>query len=697
MPVHRLITLIVFTVMAAYVLARAVLVPLSYDEAASLFRYVRSDFAGLFDFHVATNHLLSSMLTWFSAGVFGESPLALRLPGLLAALSYLTAALALARRAASPMIGVSGFVLLAANPYVLDYLALSRGYGLALALTLGSVYALLRWLDVRPDDMSARRWAARTVWLAAAAVVANFSSLTMFLAVLGVVVLRSWWTQRSRTSTTSRAPHTVVPRWSRATIVTWLILATVFSWLVYSREHSLSQDLFSPITVRVHGLLPEEMRSVHVYRLDSREHARELDRQADGSWRTGELKDAWGLQIHLPVSVDRNLSRLEVAIGPYRFVRDRRQPGPWQVVDINAAERMLIATPGLAAPRPDNSSLNGVINWRDNGHHAWLVAGYTARTIGGLLLLAAVLIAVRFIAVRWGWLPADVTLIVCSAITVVATVTAAPIYVLQHGSQLYFSGAGGLIDGTFGSLARNTMYGARYADNQQSVILLLWTIAAAAGVLLPLLWPRARVSPGPSVASGASVVVRPSAVLALLGLVALQTFVQHQILGTPYLFGRTAIVLLPLLLALTWLTADAVATLGGAVRFAATAAAVVLAILAGAHAFATFNVHRTLDWPDDAATPEMLETVIRDATANGDTPRAVSLGTEWMYLPVARYYAERMSTAAIRVEVQVAPMDGPAPDYLYLTRTSTLGSQETQVQRFPDGRGVLWRINPDVD
>ena len=74
--------LLILTLAGAYLTARAVFVPLTYDEASSLARYVAAEPLALFDFASATNHLLSSALTRVSSGLFGSSAIALRLPSL---------------------------------------------------------------------------------------------------------------------------------------------------------------------------------------------------------------------------------------------------------------------------------------------------------------------------------------------------------------------------------------------------------------------------------------------------------------------------------------------------------------------------------------------------------------------------------------------------------------------------------------
>ncbi len=74
----------------AFVVARAVLVPLTYDEAASYLRYISQDFLSVFNFEVATNHFLNTLLTRLAFVAAGDREIVLRLGGLIGYGLYLT-------------------------------------------------------------------------------------------------------------------------------------------------------------------------------------------------------------------------------------------------------------------------------------------------------------------------------------------------------------------------------------------------------------------------------------------------------------------------------------------------------------------------------------------------------------------------------------------------------------------------------
>jgi hypothetical protein len=182
------------------------------------------------------------------------------------------------------------------------------------------------------------------------------------------------------------------------------------------------------------------------------------------------------------------------------------------------------------------------------------------------------------------------------------------------------------------------------------------------------------------------------ALAAIVALIAGQVVAQHAILGTPYLTGRTALFLLPLLACLVMTLADAVARAGLVPRVAATSLMLLLAALAVGHGVTVANTVRTLDWPGDAATPAMIEAVAR-AVGEGTPPDDVRLGVEWMFYPVARYYAARQPGPP-RLTVEVVPGEGPPPEFVYAPQGSRLASGAL-VRVFAASRAALWRVGPE--
>lgn len=674
---------------AAYLVARAILVPITYDEAATFVRYVDIGVTSIFDFNVATNHLLNTWLTWLSTQVFGSAPWALRLPTVIGGIGFIAAAGAIARRAESAVVGFAGFVVMIANPYALDYLALSRGYGIALCLLMASVYYLLEWLDRQPGSPEARRSLARSLWLSVLAVLATFTVLPAFLAMVAVVAIALCQRGQSPASDGIRGQS---PASDRVTVqgepaqpggvlawrflTGWLIVAAGFSLMVFSRQEVLSASLFTPITVRSVGLFESENDEIQVFRVDAKGRLRGFERKAQAEWQSDAAQNAWGLQIELPVAVDRNLTSLEVAIGPQIFRRDRHGDGPWTAWD-EGSRRILRSTSALSVGRSEIATIKGAINWSGDGGQWRLAAQHTAILIAWLAVGVALLAALASLAVRAGFvLYADARLIV-SGMAAVASFTAAPLLLLRRDGQLYFGGTTGLVTDTFGSLLAKTAYGAVYSPRQVPVALVGLGLVAALLVITWAVLPRYR----PRLSS-------PLMLLAVIALVALIVSAQHILLGTPWLTGRTALFLLPLISAFIVVAADALARLGARIRVIVSVAMVLLAAASALHLTRVGNVSRTLDWPDDAATPTMLAEV--ESRVEIADPGTTRIGVQWMFYPAARYYAERMSTGQRTYVVDVTPADGPAPDFFY-TAERLDPANATLIGGFDGSPAALWQ------
>lgn len=171
---------------------RAATLSMTCDEAwtakdmpyPDLFGYITPGFiAGL------NVHLLNSWLANLCLTVFGESDLAVRLPALAGGAVYLVGAYTLCARLFRSWRLPAALILLTANPYLLDFFSIGRGYALGLGcLMLG----LPRLLGLGTKD--APPW--HLAWFALAAV-ANLSFLYAYLAAVGLETARTLpWPRR---------------------------------------------------------------------------------------------------------------------------------------------------------------------------------------------------------------------------------------------------------------------------------------------------------------------------------------------------------------------------------------------------------------------------------------------------------------------------------------------------------------------
>ena len=180
----------------AFATLRAVRVPLTYDEAASSIRYIDTSTPSVFDtsalsifnFEVATNHFLNTLLTKACDVVAGGSEIVLRLPSIIGYAMFLGFSLLILHRSVRPAIATPGFLLLNLNPYVLDFFSLSRGYGLSLGFLMGSLFYLFKFLDHPQQGDRAPRDVSRSLACALGAVMSNFAMLNVWLSLLIVLL-----------------------------------------------------------------------------------------------------------------------------------------------------------------------------------------------------------------------------------------------------------------------------------------------------------------------------------------------------------------------------------------------------------------------------------------------------------------------------------------------------------------------------
>ncbi len=482
-----------------------------------------------------------------------------------------------------------------------------------------------------------------------------------FVAVCGVVVARMAWTARSRPRPPSGRP---APLWGARAIGVWALVTVLFSVGVYSRERALVPAHPVPVTVGVAGLYEEELIDLHVFRADVTGRLREVPRSANGRWDLSAVSEAWDqLRVVLPAAADANLSALDVTVDGDRHRRDRRNPGSWTHYDVGT-QRVLRNQRDIA--------------WRLDATHRRTAWRYGLGMSLALVMLTIALSAAGRVAVQRGIVSRGEARRLVGAVAVVGTIAAAPLHVLRRGGELFFGGAEGLLPDTLGSLVRSSAYDLVLPAGAE------WVAAAVVAGWVAAL-ALATVASGPAGRASARM---PAALFAVLALTAAQIELQHHLLGTPYLIGRTALFLLPLLLLAVVLTADGIAALGRPSRLVVTTLMLVAGAASAGQLMRTANLSAALDWGRDAATPRMVEAL--GATRAEAPPPVIRVGVEWMFYPVVRYYAERRPEGATRYDVVVLPGDGLRYDVVYARRHTAPGDG-VLVQEYPESDTTLSR------
>jgi hypothetical protein len=123
---------------------RAFTQSLVYDEALTYGLYIAGPLSNVFHYFDANHHFLNTILMRLSATLFGDSEWALRLPVLTGAALYFTAVYRIAAAAfAEGWTFLLAVGVLSLNPFVLDFMVVARGYGMALALLMFAIALLL--------------------------------------------------------------------------------------------------------------------------------------------------------------------------------------------------------------------------------------------------------------------------------------------------------------------------------------------------------------------------------------------------------------------------------------------------------------------------------------------------------------------------------------------------------------------------
>ena len=132
---------LVFGLLFVFLIIKAIQMPVLHDEIATFFYYVQSDNYLPPNAHWdANNHILNSFLTNISYHLFGNEPIALRLPNVITYLLYLFAAYQLTKSLKNNLIRWGTVLALIFSHYLVEYFAESRGYGMSIAFLMMGLY-----------------------------------------------------------------------------------------------------------------------------------------------------------------------------------------------------------------------------------------------------------------------------------------------------------------------------------------------------------------------------------------------------------------------------------------------------------------------------------------------------------------------------------------------------------------------------
>ena len=155
---NPLLNQVIFFLLIAFLIALSLIksmqMSMTHDES---FNYLGMIDKSMWDclFNVdcwgtANNHWLNTLFFQGTTAIFGDTAMAVRLPNVLAHLLYLIMAWLIVKKASKDLwLQLTGFALLACNPYVNDFFTVARGYGMSLAFFLTAFYFALSYIQKR--------------------------------------------------------------------------------------------------------------------------------------------------------------------------------------------------------------------------------------------------------------------------------------------------------------------------------------------------------------------------------------------------------------------------------------------------------------------------------------------------------------------------------------------------------------------
>ena len=172
-----IIFIIITVIVILFDLYKAANASFTHDESFSFLHYVHRSFMDIISYKDPTpnNHILNTLLMKLSEALFGASELTFRLPNILAHLLFLIFTFKMIDRVCNKNF-IFAFILLNANPYLLDFFSLARGYGLAIGLMSASLYFYCRYLE----NSKTQNHIFSLVFIGLASL-ANFALLNVFL------------------------------------------------------------------------------------------------------------------------------------------------------------------------------------------------------------------------------------------------------------------------------------------------------------------------------------------------------------------------------------------------------------------------------------------------------------------------------------------------------------------------------------
>jgi hypothetical protein len=179
---NYVLVLVIFSI-ALYVIARAFLLSFTIDESIS-FGIVNGN---LLPKTAANNHFLNTWLMSISNRLFGSSEFSLRSPNIMGFCFYAFACFNFLKNKKA-IIVLLGITFLLANPYLIDFFSLARGYGIALGFAMMALYYCLKTTQTASLSQFAKNGVISLLFCLLSST-ANLNFVNLYFAVLFLILI----------------------------------------------------------------------------------------------------------------------------------------------------------------------------------------------------------------------------------------------------------------------------------------------------------------------------------------------------------------------------------------------------------------------------------------------------------------------------------------------------------------------------
>lgn len=194
-------------------------------------------------FETPNNHMLNTLLMSVSSSLFGDSEFALRLPNMLAFGIYLFAWYYILKSEKSFWLTLIGLSLALINPFMIEFFALARGYGLSIGfLTLGLIFLIRNGFTNHPIPTLLKDFALSGL-LISLATLSNLSVINILIGMLGIFTLKFIFA-----TTRNPIPLKYKLIFLSTFTLTSLVLAYCIQWLLHLSD--LNQLYFGASSIK---------------------------------------------------------------------------------------------------------------------------------------------------------------------------------------------------------------------------------------------------------------------------------------------------------------------------------------------------------------------------------------------------------------------------------------------------------------